>query len=110
LSDKTRTIEERFLVFLILSVQGIFPEITSWNEVAGAESAKPRLTMNSNQPWRRRLRHSHPPVSRFGNYFLDDPTLSKVGVIKPPMAMMRERNATVVVGEREDNLRRAPRD
>jgi len=39
----------------------IVQEITSWNEVAGAESAKPRLTMNSNQPWRRRLRHSHPP-------------------------------------------------
>jgi hypothetical protein len=40
----------------------IVQEITSWNEVAGAESAKPRLTMNSNQPWRRRLRHSHPPA------------------------------------------------
>jgi len=39
----------------------IVQEITSWNEVAGAESAKPWLAMNSNKPWRRGLRHSHPP-------------------------------------------------
>jgi hypothetical protein len=32
----------------MLEVIRIVQEITSWNEVAGAESAKPRLTMNSN--------------------------------------------------------------
>jgi hypothetical protein len=50
----------------------IVQEITSWNEVAGAESAKPRLAMTSNQPWRRRLRHSHPPSE------LDEDLLDKL--------------------------------
>jgi len=49
-------------------------------EVAGAESAKPRLTMNSNQPWRRRLRHSHPP-------FLCTAAVAGAESAKPRLAM-----------------------
>jgi len=52
----------------------------SWREgeVAGAESAKFRLTMNSNQPWRRRLRHSHPPSHRSDGRGVR-PTAGKIG-------------------------------
>jgi hypothetical protein len=72
-----RTNQVGFVVVIIRIVQ----ELTSWNEVAGAESAQPRLTMNSDQPWRRRLRTPDPGAENSGSPQILDEAVILLGGI-----------------------------